>query len=66
MMNKLKQVFQSFCPENIQKMIVFMVIGVIPLDALLVAISGHYWFALIIIALLPPCRILNKRLNAIT
>ncbi|WP_158968858.1 UbiA family prenyltransferase [Paraglaciecola sp. L3A3] len=66
MFNKLKQVLQHFCPENIQKMIVFMVIGVIPLDALLVAISGHYIFALVILALLPPCRILNKRLNAIT
>jgi 4-hydroxybenzoate polyprenyltransferase len=47
-------------------MIIFMVIGVIPLDALLVAMAGHYWFALGIIALLPPTRMLNKRLNAIT
>ncbi|MDU0355275.1 UbiA family prenyltransferase [Paraglaciecola aquimarina] len=66
MFNKLKQVFQDFCPANIQQMIIFMVIGVIPLDALLVALSGQYIFALIILALLPPCRILNKRLNAIT
>ncbi|MGJ8682756.1 UbiA family prenyltransferase [Paraglaciecola sp.] len=65
-LNKLRAVFQAFSPENIQKMIIFMVIGVIPLDALLVAMAGHYWFALIIIALLPPCRMLNKRLNAIT
>lgn len=65
-LNKLRLVFSQFSPENIQKMIVFMVIGVIPLDALLVALAGHYLFALIILALLPPCRMLNKRLNAIT
>lgn len=66
MLNKLRLVFQSFSPQSIQQMIIFMVIGVIPLDALLVAMAGHYWFALIIIVLLPPTRMLNKRLNAIT
>lgn len=65
-LNKLRLVFNRFNPENIQKMIIFMVIGVIPLDALLVALAGHYVFAVIILALLPPCRMLNKRLNAIT
>ncbi|MCF2946922.1 UbiA family prenyltransferase [Paraglaciecola aquimarina] len=65
-LNKLRLVFQTFSPASIQQMIIFMVIGVIPLDALLVAMAGHYWFAFIIIALLPPTRMLNKRLNAIT
>lgn len=65
-LNKLRLVFQSFSPENIQQMIVYMVVGVIPLDALLVAMSGNYLFALIVLALLVPCRMLNQRLNAIT
>ncbi len=66
LVRKLAQVFLSFTPQTIQSMIVFLVIGVIPMDALLVAIAGHYTYALLILSLLPPCLWLNKRLNAIT
>lgn len=62
MLNKLVLIFKAFTPSNIQQLIGFMVIGVIPLDALLVALSGHYVYAFIILALLPPCRLLNKYL----
>lgn len=62
MASKLIKVFKHFQPQNIQQLIGWMVIGVIPLDALLVALSGEYLFSLIILALLPPCRMLNKYL----
>ncbi|GLR71792.1 hypothetical protein GCM10007852_27000 [Agaribacter marinus] len=62
MLNKLRVVFADFVPENIQKLIGFMVIGVIPLDALITAMAGHYLYSLFILALLPPCRMLNKKL----
>ena len=59
---KLVNVFTSFNPENIQKMITWLIIGVIPLDALIVVISGHYLLGFVILALLPPCRLLSKKL----
>ena len=62
MASKLIFVFQNFTPKNIQQLIGWMVIGVIPLDALLVATTGEYMMSLIILALLPPCRLLNKYL----
>lgn len=62
MASKLIKVFKHFEPQNIQQLIGWMVIGVIPLDALLVALSGEYLLSLIILALLPPCRMLNKYL----
>jgi len=61
-LQKLIRVFNDFTPANIQGLIGWMVIGVIPLDALLVALSGNYLVAIIILALLPPCRMLNKYL----
>lgn len=61
-LKKLIRVFNDFTPENIQNLISWMVIGVIPLDALFVALSGNYIVALFILALLPPCRMLNKYL----
>ena len=62
MASKLVKVFNDFVPGNIQQLIGWMVIGVIPLDALLVALSGEYLMSLLILALLPPCRMLNKYL----
>jgi hypothetical protein len=59
---KLVNVFTSFNPKNIQKMITWLIIGVIPLDALIVVISGHYLLGFVILALLPPCRLLSKKL----
>ncbi len=66
LLRKLLLVLRSFSPKTIQNMIVYMVVGVIPLDALMVGMAGHYLFALVILALLIPCRMLNQRLNAIT
>jgi hypothetical protein len=60
---KLATVFKSFTADNIQKMITWLIIGVIPLDALIVVISGHYILGCVILALLPPCRLLSKQLS---
>ena len=59
---KLASIFKAFTPDNIQKMITWLIIGVIPLDALIVVISGHYILGCVILALLPPCRLLSKQL----
>lgn len=59
---KLVTVFKAFTPDNIQNMITWLIIGVIPLDALIVVISGHYILGCVILALLPPCRFLSKKL----
>lgn len=59
---KLATVFKAFTPDNIQNMITWLIIGVIPLDALIVVISGHYILGCVILALLPPCRFLSKKL----
>jgi hypothetical protein len=59
---KLVTVFKVFTTDNIQKMITWLIIGVIPLDALIVVISGHYILGFLILALLPPCRLLSKQL----
>jgi 4-hydroxybenzoate polyprenyltransferase len=60
--SKLVTVFKAFTPYNIQNMITWLIIGVIPLDALIVVISGHYILGCVILALLPPCRFLSKKL----
>jgi hypothetical protein len=62
MSKKLVTIYRDFTPANIQNMIVWLIIGVIPLDALIVTISGHYGYAVLILALLPPCRFFGKRL----
>ena len=62
MLHQLRRVFNEFTPATIQRLIGFMVIGVIPLDALLIALSGHYLWAIAVLALLPLCRWLNKYL----
>ncbi len=59
---KLAKIFQAFTPDDIQKMITWLIIGVIPLDALIVVISGHYLSGCLLLALLPPCRFLSKQL----
>jgi hypothetical protein len=62
MSKKLITIYRDFTPTNIQNMIMWLIIGVIPLDALIVTISGHYGYAILILLLLPPCRFFGKRL----
>lgn len=54
--------FRDFTPENVQATVVWMIIGIIPLDALMAIAAGHYMIAVVILTLLPICRFLSKRL----
>ncbi len=56
---KLKNNYSS---DNIQAMVMFFVLGLIPLDAILVLIAGYPLFAMAIFTLLLPSRFLAKRL----
>ncbi len=62
LLKRLIPLWFDFTPDKIQAMIMYLIIGVIPLDALMVAIAGHYFWAIAILALLPPCRYLSKHL----
>ncbi|MCU4676156.1 UbiA family prenyltransferase [Catenovulum sp. 2E275] len=62
LLKRLIPLWFNFTPDKIQAMIMYLIIGVIPLDALMLAISGYYLWALVVIALLPPCRVLSKHL----
>lgn len=54
--------FKNFSPSNIQSTIMWMIIGIIPLDALLSALSGNYLICAILLLLIYPCRLLSKKL----
>ena len=59
---RLVQTWRSFTPSNIQHSIVFMLIGVIPLDALMVLAVDQPLLAAAIVALSVPTRYLSKRI----
>ncbi len=52
----------SYSPEKIQKMVMFLVLGLIPLDALLVLLSGFPIEALVVVSLFIPGKLLAKKL----
>ena len=52
----------NFTPTQIQLTIKWMIIAVIPFDAMLVAMAGHYAIALMLLVLLLPCRFLAQKL----
>ncbi|AWB67416.1 hypothetical protein C2869_13635 [Saccharobesus litoralis] len=51
---------RDFTPQNIQRMIGWMIIAIIPFDAFMVALFGHYGWAVAILLLLPLCRWLSR------
>lgn len=51
---------RQFTPENIQHLIGWMIIAIIPFDAFIVALFGHYGWAAILLCLLPLCRWLSR------
>lgn len=57
---RINNVKQAFEPKNIQAMIGWMIMAIIPLDAFMVAINGHFLWAAIILTLLPLCRYLSR------
>jgi len=54
--------WHEFNPTQIQQMVKILVIGIIPLDAILVWGAGNLWGGLIILSLLIPTRLLAKRM----
>lgn len=62
LLSRLIPVWRNFNPSSIQQLVMWMVIGVIPFDALLVAFSGQYLWAVAILMLLPPCRWMSHKL----
>lgn len=55
-------VWRDFTPQKIQHLVMTLIIGVIPLDAMMVALAGHYLWACGILVLLPVCRKMSKSL----
>lgn len=58
--HRINQVKKAFEPKNIQAMIGWMIMAIIPLDAFMVAINGHFMWAGIILLMLPLCRFLSR------
>ncbi|MBX2848097.1 MAG: UbiA family prenyltransferase [Acidiferrobacterales bacterium] len=59
---KLAKTIREFTPANIQGTVVWLIIGIIPLDALMLMIDGHYLIGILLILLIFPCRYLSKKL----
>lgn len=56
----LLKTYQNFNPEQIQKTMVILIMGIIPLDALLVLSKAPWWGSFMILLLLIPSKILGK------
>ncbi len=59
---KLLQTARNFEPHTVQSTVTWMIIGIIPYDALMLFIAGAWWPALGVFLLFFPCRWLSKRL----
>jgi 4-hydroxybenzoate polyprenyltransferase len=59
---RLAQVLRDYTPARVQQAVMTLVLGVIPLDALLVLAGGPWWGAVVVLVLLIPGRLLARRL----
>ncbi|MCB1914452.1 MAG: UbiA family prenyltransferase [Rhodocyclaceae bacterium] len=59
---RLHRTWQDFVPANIQRSVKFLVLGVIPFDALIVFAAGPWWGALVVVALLLPGVLIARRI----
>jgi len=59
-LNRIRQTWQVFTPANAQATVAFMLFGIIPLDALMLAGVGLPWAALALLILMVPGRILSR------
>lgn len=57
---RLWQVYTSFTPASIQATMQLLILAIIPLDALLVLVFGPAWWALAVLALLLPGKLLAR------
>lgn len=53
---RLIQLKRNYTPDTVQSMVMFLILGLIPLDALLVLIAGYPLAALLLVLLLLPSR----------
>lgn len=61
--NRMLKTYQNFTPAQIQKTIKFLVMGIIPLDALLVLSSNHFLGAVVVLSLLAPSWLLARSIR---
>lgn len=59
-LTRIGQTWRAFTPVNAQATVTFMIFGIIPLDALMLAGAGHPWAAFALLSLLFPGRILGR------
>lgn len=56
------QTYQAFTPEKIQSVIGLLVLGIIPLDAIMAMAGGHWFLGIFIAVLIVPAKWLAKHL----
>jgi len=61
--NRMLKTYQNFTPAQIQKTIKFLVMGIIPLDALLVLSSNHFLGAVSVLSFLIPSWLLARSIR---
>ena len=59
---RLTRTLKHFNPQEIQTTVMWMIIGIIPFDALMSALAGNHVAAIFIFLLFFPCRYLSKKL----
>ena len=59
---RLLKVRQDTTPETVQAAMKTLIIGIIPLDAALLATDGRYLAAVLLLLLLIPSKILSRRI----
>lgn len=59
-LSKLVATYRDFSPPSIQDSVGMLVMGIIPLDALLVFVGGPWWGGIIILALMLPGRLIGR------
>ncbi len=60
---RLLKTYRDFAPPSIQRSVGMLIMGIIPLDALLAGAGGFLWAGLTILALLLPGWLLKRRLE---
>jgi heme O synthase-like polyprenyltransferase len=60
LLTRIGQAWRAFTPASTQATVAFMIFGIIPLDALILAAAGYGWAALVLLLLLVPGRILGR------
>ncbi len=60
---RLRNTYEDFSPAQIQKSIKFLVLGIIPLDAVITFVNSSIWYSLVIVSLLVPGTMLARSIR---